>query len=166
MKTLLGITIACLVALGTEAAPTAQHVRLRVGGDIPRPLELTPEDIAQMPHQSIDASAHGQSGRYEGVPLRDILERAGAPLGEALRGPALATYLVATGADGYRVIFALAEVDSGFTDRVILLADRRDGTALPANAAPFQIIVPGEKRPARWVRQVVSLEIITAVASR
>jgi len=33
---------------------------------------------------------------------------------------------VVEAADGYRAVFALAEFDPDFTDRVILLADRRD----------------------------------------
>jgi len=41
--------------------------------------------------------------KYEGVALEEILHKAGVPQGEALRGPAMATYVVAEGADGYRV---------------------------------------------------------------
>jgi hypothetical protein len=74
----------------------------------------------------------------------------------------LTRYVVVTGADGYRVVFALAELDAAFTGRAVILADSRDGGALPPNAAPFQLIVPGEKRPARWVRQVVAIEVLTA----
>ena len=37
---------------------------------------------------------------------------------------------------------------------------RKDGEPLAGNAAPFQLIMTGEKRPARWVRQVVSIEIV------
>lgn len=58
--------------------------------------------------------------------------------------------------------FGIAEFDPGFTDRVIILADRKDGGALAANAGPFQLIVSGEKRAGRWVRQVVSIEVIAA----
>ena len=47
----------------------------------------------------------------------------------------------------------------GFTDRVILLADRRDGKPLSAREGPFQVIVPGEKKHARWVRQVIRLKV-------
>ena len=73
----------------------------------------------------------------------------------------LATAIVVTGADGYRVVFGLAEFDPAFTDRVAVPADQRDGQALPADARPFQLIVEGEKRPARWVRQVVSMEVVS-----
>ncbi len=89
--------------------------------------------------------------------IRALLTRAGVPEGEALRGRALSMAVVVTGADGYRVVFGIAEFDPAFTDRVEILADRKDAP-LPANA-PFQLIITGEKRPARWVRQVVSIEV-------
>ena len=129
---------------------------------MPHPFTVTREKIANMPHQTVTASAHDRSDRYDGVPVIELLKRAGAPDGEAIRGPELAKYVVVTGADGYRAVFALAELAAAFSDRVILLADRRDGGELPENALPYQVIVPGEKRPARWVRQVVSIEVMEA----
>jgi hypothetical protein len=45
-----------------------------------------------------------------------------------------------------------------FADR--LLADQRDGKPLGANEGPLRAIVPGEKRHARWVRQVIALKIV------
>lgn len=55
--------------------------------------------------------------------------------------------------------FALVESDPAFRDRVAILADRKDGMPLGGNDAPFQVILHDEKRPARWVRQVVSIEV-------
>ena len=63
-------------------------------------------------------------------------------------------------ADEYRAIFALAELDPGFTDRVIILADTRDGEPLEKYKGPFQIVVPGEKRQARWVRMVKEIRVV------
>jgi hypothetical protein len=96
------------------------------------------------------------------VPLIELLKRAGVPTGEAIRGPELGKYVVVTGADGYRVVFALAELDPALTDWTVLLADRRNDSTLPDDALPYQLIVAGEKRPARWVRQVVSIEVVDA----
>ena len=76
----------------------------------------------------------------------------------------LATAVVVTGADGYRMVFAIAEFDPAFTDRVAIVADRRDGAPLPPNAAFFQLVITGEKRPARWVRQVVAIELMSHAA--
>ena len=72
------------------------------------------------------------------------------------------SYLLVEAADGYRVVFALPELDPAFTDRVILLADRADGHPLDNKEGPFHIVVPGEKRMARWVRQVTSLKVVQA----
>ena len=77
-------------------------------------------------------------------------------------GKALTTYLLVKAADGYQVVFALPELDPGFTDRVIFLADRRDDKPLSPKEGPLRIIVPGEKRQARWVRQVTSLTVVHA----
>ena len=57
------------------------------------------------------------------------------------------------------MVFALPELDPAFTDRVILLADKADGHLLDSNQGPFRIVVPGEKRMARWVRQVTTLKL-------
>jgi hypothetical protein len=45
------------------------------------------------------------------------------------------------------------------TDRIVLLADAMDGQPLSAHEGPFRIIVPKEKRAARWVRQVKSVTV-------
>jgi hypothetical protein len=131
-----------------------------VGGDVPRPFELTTAEFAQLPRQTVRAKGHdGKEAEFAGVPLIELLKTAGVKFGQNLRGPALATYLVVEAADGYRAVFALPEPDPAFTDRVILLADRRDGKPLDEREGPLRIIVPGEKRPARWVRQVVALKV-------
>lgn len=82
-----------------------------------------------------------------------------------MRGKSLALYLVVDAADGYRAVFALPELDSAFTDQVIILADRRDGKALSEAEGQWRVVVPSEKRQARWVRQVVSPTIRRALKS-
>ena len=101
----------------------------------------------------------GTVSAYAGVLLRDILALAGVPLGEQLRGDRLALYVVVEASDKYRVVFALPEFDAAFTDRIILLADRRDEQPLPAAEGPLRLVIPDEQRRARWVRQVVSMHI-------
>jgi DMSO/TMAO reductase YedYZ molybdopterin-dependent catalytic subunit len=138
----------------------ASPARVQVSGDVSQPLTLSGADLAKLKRQTVRAKAHnGVESQYEGVALMDILAKAGVPGGNNLRGAALALYLVVEASDGYRATFALAELDPAFTDRVILLADRRDGQPLSAHEGPLQIIVPGEKKHARWVRQVIKLTI-------
>ncbi|MEO7158033.1 MAG: molybdopterin-dependent oxidoreductase [Vicinamibacterales bacterium] len=96
---------------------------------------------------------------HEGVLLRDVLAKAGVPLGETLRGNALARAVLATADDGYQVAYSIAEVDEAFNDFMILIVDRRDGQPLLPDSGPLQIVVPQDKRPARWIKQVTTLEV-------
>jgi hypothetical protein len=105
------------------------------------------------------ADAAGIKTTHEGVALRDVLIKAGVPMGAALRGKALAQVVLATAADGYQVAYAIAELDPEFNDQVIVIADRRNGQPLLPDSGPLQIIVPQDKRAARWVRQVKTLEV-------
>ena len=105
---------------------------------------------------------NGKEGKFDGVSLGAVLKAAGVKFGEQLRGKALATYLLVNAEDGYQAVYALPEVDPELTDRLILLADARDGVPLPAKIGPLQIIVPGDKQHSRWVRQVKSLIIMRA----
>jgi hypothetical protein len=94
------------------------------------PVKLSTAEIATLPHQEISVDEHGKVVRFEGVPLRLVLEKGAVTFGESLRGKWLSSCLLAEWADGYRVVIALPELDPGFTDRVILLADRGDGHIL------------------------------------
>jgi hypothetical protein len=89
-----------------------------------------------------------------------VLALAGIQLGDTLRGPRMAEALLVEAGDGYKVVFALAEVDPAFATREIILADKRDGKALDAKEGPYRIVAPGDARPARWVRQVTTLRVI------
>ena len=123
-------------------------------------IKMTAADLAALPHQQVSVEDHGKTVRFEGVPVRLVLEKAGVTFGDTLRGKRLASCLLVEAADGYRVVIALPELDPGFTDRVILLADKADGHPLDSKEGPFRVVVPGEKRMARWVRQVTTLKVV------
>jgi hypothetical protein len=99
---------------------------------------------------------------YEGVLLAELLKRAGVPQGEQLHGQSLATYVIAEAEDGYRVVFSLAELDSGILDSDIIVADTMDDSPIPAKQGPFRLIAPHEKRPARWVRMLISITVCSS----
>ncbi len=135
-------------------------VLLEIGGEVAQPVSYTAAEFARLPRRTVRAKGHdGVESQFQGVPLIDILSKAGVPTEKSLRGPALALFVVVEATDGYRAVFALPELDPEFTDRVILLADRRDDKPLAGQAGPLQVIVPGEKKHARWVRQVIRLKV-------
>lgn len=146
-----------------QADALAPKALVSVDGEVEHPLQLSSTDLAKLPRHTARVTDHdGTDATFEGTPLVEILRLAGAKLGEQLRGREMTTYLLVKAADDYQVVFALAELDPGFTDRIILLADRRDGKSLSPKEGRLRIIVPGEKRQARWVRQVTTLTILRA----
>lgn len=135
---------------------------LKIGGNVSTPLELTAADLKNMPRKTLTvANPHEKkSETYEGVLLQTLLAKAGAPQGHDMRGPAMATYVLAEASDGYRVVFSLAELDADFTDAQVLVADTLDGAPLGGNLGPLRLVVPQDKRPARWVRMLKSLTVV------
>ena len=147
--------LAALLLSGADA------VTLTVTGDIAIPLALTPDDLAKMPRVTVSvAEPDGTTVNYEGVPVHEILRKAGAPSGNDLRGKALASYVVAKAQDGYQVVFALAELDPELSAARIIVADQRDGKPLPAKQGPLRIVCTTDKKPARSVRMLEAIEIV------
>ncbi len=141
----------------------AAAATISVAGAVLHPLTLSVADVSAMPRQTVRVGEHGQpESAYDGVLLRDVLARAGVQFGTAIRGRALATYVLCSASDGYRVVFALAELDSAFSDRPVILADRKDSQPLDARTGPFRIVVPGDARGARWIRQLTAITVLQA----
>ena|SRR5277367_6813519 len=128
------------------------------GRQMPVALSLT--EFRALPHVRVTVhNAHTSADEtYSGVPLAVLLAKLDAPLGEQLRGKALASYIVASGLDGYTAVPSIAEADPSFHGGEILVADTRDGQPL-GKSGPFQLIVSEDKRPARWVHNLVSLSL-------
>ena len=134
---------------------------LLLAAQLPAELPLDAAMLARLPAASATLNAHGQSVPCEGVWLRDLAAATGLPAGEALRGPALSTLIQAEAADGYRVLFSLAEIDAKLGAKPVLVATRCGGKPLAAEDGPLRLVVPGEVRAARSVRQLQRLKIIT-----
>jgi len=121
---------------------------------------ITAAQIANLPHVTVEARDHDVPARFEGVPVSALLSTAGIQLGDTMHGPRMTEVLLVEAADGYKVVFAVTEFDPVFATREIVLADKRDGKALDAKEGPFRIVAPGDKRPARWIRQVTTMKLI------
>ncbi len=128
-------------------------------GDRPE-ITIKAEDLAKMPRHSVTATEHGTAVAYEGVYLHDVLARAGAPFGKELRGKALSTYVLATGRDGYAVVYTLTEMDPEFSESDLLVADKSKGEPLPVNQGPLRIVAPHDKKPARSLRMLDRIDVV------
>lgn len=149
--------LVCLLLLMVGSAFSQQ---ITVQNDQSSPVVLSPADIAALPHTTVKVNGHDGTASYSAVPLSTLLEKAGIAFGESLRGKRPASCLLVEAADGYRVVIALPELDPGFTNKQILLVDKREAHPLDDKEGPYRIVIPDEKRMARWVRQVKTLKIV------
>jgi len=135
---------------------------LVVAGDVPTPLSLSLADLGALPRTTLTVMNEHEKKQetYQGVSLAEILKRAGVPQGEQLRGAAFSTYVRADAADGYSMIFSLGELDSSIEDLNVIVADTLDGHAIPDKLGPLRLVVPNDKRPARWVRMLRSITVV------
>ncbi|URD62150.1 molybdopterin-dependent oxidoreductase [Sphingomonas sp. KRR8] len=147
--------LALLLAAGTPAAPV-----LTIDGPGRTPLVLDSAALAKLPQTTVSRTDHGKSVRCTGVPLPALLTRAGLPQGEALRGAALATGILVVARDGYRVLFSLGELDGSLGKAEAVLASNCNGQPLDSTAGPLRLIVGGDIRAARSVRQVTRLTVV------
>jgi DMSO/TMAO reductase YedYZ molybdopterin-dependent catalytic subunit len=159
---------AALPSTQTGSAQTPNTTaQLKVSGAVSTPLTLTAADLKNMPRTTLQVtnSHEKKSETYEGVLLEELLKKAGAPHGEQLRGPLMTTYVVAEASDGYRVVFAIAELDSDFLNSEVLVADTVDGGPIDPKRGPFRLVAPHDKRPARWVRMLQSITVVRGTSN-
>ncbi len=117
--------------------------------------------LAALPHKTITVfNEHTKATEtYSGVPLIDLLTRLG--VASQPRGKDLAIYLVAIGSDGYKVVYSVGEVNPDVHDGTVLVADSEDGKPIAADG-PLKLVAAGEKRPARWVRNLIGVRVLPA----
>lgn len=159
-RTSILTALALCSGLAFAQAPPAPAT-LSVTGDVTMPLTLTAADLAKMPRETVSVDDQdGSKVQYQGVPLRELLARAGAPLGKQLRGKALASYVVAKARDGYQVVFGIGELDPAFGNAQIIVADQRDGKPLFEYQGPFRLVCPNDHAGARSIRMLQTLEVV------
>jgi hypothetical protein len=151
------LVLGALFLILSAALTHAQQLTVQNDGE--KQTVLARADIEALPHTKVTISSDA-STTFEGVALKAVLEKAGIVFGESLKGKRLASCLLVEAADGYRAVIALPEIDPAFTDKQIVLAFLKNGKPLDDHEGPYRIVIPDEKRMARWVRQVTMLKIV------
>ena len=155
--TICKVLVVC--ALSASIAYCEDQPSFIVRGLGGKTVVLTEADLARLPQHSVTTTDHGVAATFQGVLLTDVLALVDLPVGDKFHSTAASYYVLAQGKDGYRVVFAWAELDATFMDKPIYVAARRDNKPLPENARPFQLVVPGEKRGGRWLRQLATVTV-------
>jgi molybdate transport system substrate-binding protein len=141
-----------------EPTPPSPGLLVQRAGEASR--ALLSDRIAALPRLTQRVgfmTGHGeQQNDWSGPLLWDVLVASGAvDPGK----PAEQVQLVVrvTGADGYVATVALAEIAPQFANRPIQVADQLNGAPLPDHA--LRLIVPGDRRGGRSVRDVVRIDV-------
>jgi molybdate transport system substrate-binding protein len=141
-----------------EPAPPSPGLLVQRAGQASRVISA--ERIAALPpltQRVAFMTGHGeQQSEWTGPLLWDVIVASGAV--DPAR-PAEQVHLAVriTGVDGYTAVIALAEIAPQFAGRPIQVADHMNGASLPDHA--LRLVVPGDRRGGRSVRDVVRIDI-------
>ncbi|MGA2902808.1 MAG: molybdopterin-dependent oxidoreductase [Candidatus Korobacteraceae bacterium] len=157
--TRLIIGLVCSLCVAPGSAQQTNQPSITVEGLDGNKLTFTVEQLRQMPQQSVSLTNpdHRTAEKYEGVLLRDLLAKLDTLIGKKIHADDMRDYVEVTGRDGYRVVFALAELDPSFQDNNVLVAISNEGKPLDDELGPIRLIAPQDKRQGRSVRMVTTI---------
>lgn len=124
-------------------------------------MTFTLEQLRQMPQDSVSLAnpSPNTAEQYEGVLLRTLLAKVDTTISKKLHAGDLRDYVEVAGRDGYRAVFALAELDPSLQDNKVLVAISNEGKPLDDSLGPVRVVAPQDKRPARSVRAVATITL-------
>ncbi len=139
------------------AARTAEPALEAGNGRTTRGFAL--EELARLPAVAVEvslATGHGRvEARFSGPLLWTVLAEAGlVGDGDARRRPRQT--VTVTGRDGYSAVLALAEIAPDYEGKQVILAMP---SAPSAEAGALRLVVPGDGRAGRAVRDVVRVRL-------
>ena len=97
---------------------------------------------------------------YTGVGLSDLLEKYGMTLKGDGAQKIYHSYVRAEGTDHYWVLYSASELELGLHIGDAVVALSMDGKPL-GTEGDFKMVSADEKKPARWVRNLQSLTVVT-----
>jgi hypothetical protein len=141
-------------------APASTSLTLTVGG---KTRTLTPAELKAMPQKTV--KVHNEHTKmdeaYAGVPLGDVLAKAGFTVDKTTHRTMLRSYIKAEGTDKYWVLYSLTEVEGSEHEGDVIVATSMDGKDLGADGA-LKLVSTEDKKPQRWVRNLAAITVVSA----
>ena len=138
-----------------ESLPVAND-SIVIDGAVEHPLTLRRADLMAMPV----ASAKLGDLEYQGVPLWNILVKAGLQVDASRKGALLTMYAIASSCDGYQVVVSLAEASPAFGNRRILIGYLAD----KGTSAEPRLVVADDQKRGRSVSHLCRIHIADAAS--
>jgi len=155
------LAVALLLLAAAAPAAAQSQASLQLVSESGAITELAIDSLRAQPQVELRGRIHdGPELVFRGPALDAVLALAGAPQGHDVRGPALRLVVLAEARDGYAVVYSLAELSPGLGGRRGIVAVEQDGQPLSDKDGPLRIVLEGEGRPARWIRQLERLRIM------
>jgi hypothetical protein len=161
MKRSVGIPVlvVCLAAVRLLAAPAAAPV-LRMPGKPDRPIP--PESLLGSDQRDVRLeTTAGDVTVYHGLPLLDVLEKAGLDVrtmaGERQMAAAV---VIAKARDGYTVAFSVGELRAARSNPSVFLVSETSMDPLPENEGPVRLIVYGDPVRSSYGLATIELKVL------
>jgi hypothetical protein len=162
----VGLVAFCLAcggvwSLAQEPLQPASAQEIVLTGTGVAQTKLTLEKLAALPAVEMDiafmTSKGEQKGHFKGPLVWTVLKELGHLDAGADHRELKRTFAV-LGRDGYEIVFSVGEIAPDFGNTPALIALQVDRKALPVSNG-LRLVVPGDKRGARNVRDIVKLEV-------
>lgn len=123
---------------------------------------ITVERLHTLPVREVSVvERDGNSATYQGAWLAEVLDLGCDSTARLDKHGTLRAVVKITAVDGFTAVVAMAETVDAFREQPVMLAWSRNGSSLSERHGPLQLVVPGDLKPGRNVRQVKLLEVIT-----
>jgi len=146
--------------MAKPAAAPSTSLTLTVDG---KATVFSTADLKALPQKTV--KVHNEHTKmdesYSGVPVGDLLAKAGFVVIPATHREMLRSFLRVEGTDKYWVLYSLTEVEGSEHDGDVLVATSMDGKGLGADGE-LKLISTGDKKPQRWVRNLAAITVKSA----
>jgi hypothetical protein len=146
--------------MAKPAAAPSTSLTLMVDG---KATVFSTADLKAMAQKTLKVhNAHANADEtYSGVPLGDLLIKAGFMADKTTQQKMLRSYLRVEGTDKYWVVYSVTEVEATEHDGDVIVATSMNGGGLGADGE-LKLVSTGDKKPQRWVRNLTAITLKTA----
>ena len=160
------VPLALAAALATSAALATPSTSVTVGGAVDHPATLGAAALQALPPVTqtdvFTSGSASQTHVYTGPSLWSVVNAAGIQVTPGVKNDLLDRYVLATGTDGYRVVFSMGELSPAFGNRPDLVATQETiaGKTAPLAADGLaRVTAPGDAKGGRYVSNLASLTV-------
>jgi hypothetical protein len=164
---LVGVFVVLAGGLGADS-DDKEAPRIRVNGAVEKATDWTVEGLLKemaADAKEIRYTSKKQEMKARAIPLHRLVTAAKPKLDPKQKNHLLAFIVTVRARDGYAASFSLGELMPDCGGALVYLAFDRDGQPLPEAAQPAALIVPGDRKPSRWVRGVTTITLVDGLAA-